>query len=202
MPIPGRNKRSSVPSPLTWYAMLTPSGASAYLVTGRSSTPNPSTPTSVTRLDETRPSTTARPFAPHREASSKCERRPSRAVSKRPHIAEITRTDLPIGPCNGPPELQLCLSRFRRQRLGQVGARSLRLVRVKACRTVWGSVRPNFGNDHVDARDRVAVDASFLTEERWFDPCSSAVRTRSEGPTEADPSRQNDVPYPGKHASM
>jgi hypothetical protein len=38
---PVANARSAGPSPLTWYAFLTPSGAFAYLVTGRSSTPLP-----------------------------------------------------------------------------------------------------------------------------------------------------------------
>src|SRR5262249_32619094 len=37
----------------TWYAMLTPSEAFAYLDSGRSSTPSPSTPLSLTRSDGT-----------------------------------------------------------------------------------------------------------------------------------------------------
>ena len=51
---PVANARSTGPSPLTWYAFLTPSGAFAYLVTGRSSTPRPFAGDSLTRVGSER----------------------------------------------------------------------------------------------------------------------------------------------------
>ena len=91
MPIPGRNKRSGAPLPLTWYAMLTPSGAFAYLVTGRSSTPSPSTPVTLTRLDETR-----RPqpgCAPNQGGVLQGQQATLATASKRAYLTETTRPE-------------------------------------------------------------------------------------------------------------